>query len=60
MKMGAVSALRLTAPTAESKDGITFGGDSVNANGHWKANALEHIHNGKVTVPKMSAVVLVA
>jgi hypothetical protein len=58
MKMGAVSALRLTAPTAESKDGITFGGNSVDAEGRWKANALEHIHNGKVTVPKMSAVVL--
>jgi hypothetical protein len=58
MKMGVVSALRLTAPTPESKDGITFGGGAVDAEGRWKANALEHIHNGKVTVPKMSAVVL--
>jgi hypothetical protein len=58
MKVGAVAVLRLTAPTAESKDGVTFGGSSVDAEGRWKANALEHIRNGKVMVPKMSAVVL--
>jgi hypothetical protein len=58
MKMGEVSALRLMAPTAESKDGVTFGGDSVDPEGRWKANAPEHIRDGKVIVPKMSAVVL--
>jgi len=56
--LASFSALRLTAPSADSKTGITFGGATVDMNGHWKANAHEHISGSKVTVSPMSAVVL--
>jgi hypothetical protein len=59
LKMGTVSALRLVAPSIDSKTDVTFGGASVDAEGHWKAKTREHIHDGKVTVAKMSAAVLV-
>lgn len=56
--MGSVSILRLTSPAADSKTGVTFGGAAVDTNGQWKAKIRERIHNGNVTVPRMSAVVL--
>ena len=58
LKMGNVSALRLTAPSPDSKAEVTFGGASVDAEGRWKPKTSEHIRNGRVTVPKMSAAVL--
>jgi hypothetical protein len=58
LKIGTVSALRLMAPSAESTSDVTLGGASVDAEGRWKANTREHIHDGRVTLPKMSAVVL--
>jgi len=56
--LGTVSALRMLAPSPESKTGVTFAGASVDSSGEWKAREVEHIHNGRVTVPRMSAVVL--
>jgi len=54
----AVSVLRLTAPSAESKSGITLGRSGVDLRGRWTAASEEHIQDGVVTVPRMSAVVL--
>lgn len=56
--MGEVTALRLVAPLPDSKIGVTFGGSSVDANGHWIAIKKEQIRNGVVAVPAMSAIVL--
>jgi hypothetical protein len=56
--MGSVLALRLLAPSPESKTGVTFGGTSVDPDGRWMAKSQEHIHDGVVPVPRMSAVVL--
>jgi hypothetical protein len=58
LKMGTVSALRLSAPSPDSKDQVTLGGASVDTEGRWKAKTREHIHDGRVTIPKMSAAVL--
>jgi hypothetical protein len=58
LKMGAMSALRLTAPSAESTSDVIFGGASVDAEGHWKQNTRERIRDGSVTVSKMNAIVL--
>jgi hypothetical protein len=51
-------ALRLLAPSPDSKTEVTFGGASVNAEGRWTAKSNEHIRGGKVIVPRMSAAVL--
>ena len=55
-------ALRLSGPTLESKDGVTFGGSSVTVNGDWKARVLEPLESkGEVSgvhVPAASAVVV--
>lgn len=58
LRMGNVSALRLAAPSADSKTGVTFGGSAVDAEGRWKAGTREKIRGEAVTVPRMSAVVL--
>jgi len=58
MGMGSVQALRLLAPSADSKIGVTFGGASVDAEGQWTAKNEELIHDGVVSVPRMSAIVL--
>jgi hypothetical protein len=56
--MRGVAALRLHALGPESKTGVTFGGASVSSDGKWKAVEEERIHEGMVTVPRMSAAVL--
>ena len=53
-----LSAMRMLSPAPDSKTGVTFAGVSVDASGAWKAREVEHIHDGRVTVPHMSAVVL--
>jgi len=58
MGMGNVSALRLLAPAPDSKTGITFGGASVSAEGRWQPAKEEHVRDGMLTVPRMSAAVL--
>jgi len=56
--MNSGKALRLTAPSAESKTGITFGDSAVDLDGRWKAGTKEEIRDGAVAIPRMSAVVL--
>jgi hypothetical protein len=58
LEMGGVSALRLLAPSPDSTTGVTFAGASVNSEGSWTAKKQEYIHDGVVSVPRMSAVVL--
>ena len=55
---GAVTALRMTAPSPDNKTDVTFGGAAVAPDGRWKAKTRERIRDGSVTLPKMSAVVL--
>jgi hypothetical protein len=52
--------LRLTAPSADNKTGVLFGGTQVGENGRWRAASAERIGGGAVTVPPMSAAVLLA
>ena len=51
-------ALRLIAPSGESKTGITFGNAAVDPNGRWREGAKEEIRDGAVAIPRMSAIVL--
>lgn len=55
-------ALRLMAPSAQSRTGITLGGSAVDAEGRWRAASgdagRELIRDGAVIVPRMSAVVV--
>ena len=56
------NALRLIAPSLESKEGVTFGGSSVTATGQWKPALIETLptkaRNCVVHLPAASAVVL--
>jgi hypothetical protein len=54
------TVLRLSAPAADSKTEVRFGGAQVDASGRWKAAHPERIHGGSVVVPPMSAVVVLA
>ena len=56
--MNTVTALRLIAPSAGSKTGITFGDSAVDPDGRWKAATKEEIRDGAVAIPRMSAIVL--
>ncbi len=53
-----VEAIRLRAPTEDSKTGVTFGGASVDASGTWPPPRAEQVSGLEVTVPRMSAAVL--
>lgn len=57
-----VRVLRLSGPALDSKDGVTLGGASVNANGEWTPSQVEHLHNHageyKIDIPAASASVL--
>jgi hypothetical protein len=54
--------LRLTAPSAESKDGVTFGGASVNPNGDWTPRLTESVKRESnrfvVELPAASAAIV--
>jgi hypothetical protein len=54
--------LRLTAPSAESKTGITFGGGSVDSKGHWAPRGTQSVtlksNRFVVQVPAASAAVI--
>jgi len=58
LDLGGVTIQRLLAPTPESMTSVTFGDATVDAEGRWKAKQLETIHNVRITVPRMSAIVL--
>lgn len=55
--LGRVAALRLNAPSPDSKTGITFGGSAVDQDGRWKAANTKEIVDGSLIVPRMSAIV---
>jgi len=52
--------LRLVAPAADSKTGITLGGAQVDESGRWRAASQERIHDGSVAVPHMSAALIIS
>ena len=58
LRMGDLIAYRLLSPSSGSKSGVTFGGSSVDADGPWAPGSLEHIRDARLTVPRMTAVVL--
>lgn len=58
MGMNRASVLRLTAPAADSKSGVTFGGAAVDSSGRWKAALREEVRDGSVLVPGMSAALI--
>lgn len=57
LRMGEVTILRMTAPAADSTTGVTLGGSSVDASGHWAPKKKERIRNHELVVPPMSAIV---
>ena len=59
LKLKHATVLRLVAPAADSKTGVTFGGAIVGADGRWKALSTEQVRGGNVAVSPMSAAVLV-
>ena len=52
------NVLRLVAPSAGSKSGVTFGAATVDETGRWRPRSHERAGNGQVHVPPMSAAVL--
>lgn len=56
--MNTVIALRLIAPSAESKTGIMFGDSAVDPDGRWNTRSKEEIRDGAIAIPRMSAIVL--
>jgi hypothetical protein len=58
----AAEALRLTAPAAQSKTGVTLGGAQVGADGAWSPRDSENIsiagHTASLPVPAASAVLV--
>jgi len=58
LKLKHATVLRLVAPAADSKTGVTFGGAIVGADGRWKAVSPEQVRDGDVAVSPMSAAVL--
>lgn len=56
--MDRAAGLKLSAPSADSKIGITFADSPVAPDGRWKVGIEVEIHDGAVTVPRLSAIVL--
>lgn len=52
--------LRLEAPSSDSKERVTFGGESVNPRGDWKPRKRERLAAGTLSVPAMSAAVVIS
>lgn len=57
------NAWRLTAPSLQAKDGVTFAGNSVSAEGTWSPKTVESVpqigSNYQIIVPAGSAVVVI-
>jgi hypothetical protein len=53
-----LAAMRLLAPSANSKTDVTFAGASVDTSGKWAPTHIERIPDSEVPIPKLSAVVL--
>jgi hypothetical protein len=56
------SAIRLAAPSVQSKNGITFGGASVDPDGNWKVARQENVKvihgNALIALPASSAAIV--
>ncbi len=52
--------LRLLAPAADSKTDVTLGGAEVDEGGQWRAANEEHVRGEQVTVPHMSAALVLS
>ena len=52
--------LRLLAPSAESKSGVTLGGAQVGSDGRWRATSNEFVHGGEIAVPHLSAALVIS
>jgi hypothetical protein len=55
---GHASGLRLTGPSLDSTTGVTLGGTTVDATGHWASARWESIPSGIVLVPPGSAIIV--
>ncbi len=55
---GSLHALRLTAPSASSKAGVTLAGASVDPDGTWHPKHLEPVHHPNILIPPMSAIIV--
>jgi hypothetical protein len=60
LRMGELIAYRLVSPAADSKSRVTFGGSSVKTDGGWRPEDPEPIRDSRVTIPRLTAVVLCA
>lgn len=61
-RLGEGQVFRLSGPSLQSKDGITFGGSAVDSNGTWKPGVAELVHSSgnraTIRIPAGSAAVL--
>ncbi|MEO6924448.1 MAG: glycosyl hydrolase family 79 C-terminal domain-containing protein, partial [Bryocella sp.] len=58
--MGRGSVLRLRAPSADSKTGVSFGDAVVDESGRWRSQSNERLQGTDLVIPHMSAAVLLA
>lgn len=56
--MSNATAIRLGAPSMESKEDVTLGRAAVDPSGAWQPKEFEKIHRGQLSVPHGSAVVV--
>jgi len=56
--MARPEVMRLQAPAIDSRDGITFAGAAIGADGNWSAVNAEAIHGAQIPVSRMSAAVI--
>jgi len=52
--------LRLSAPSLDSRDAVTLGGNSIDPRGNWMARGVQRIDLTTISVPAMSAVAIIA
>jgi hypothetical protein len=58
LQLSEVNAMRLTAPSVDSRSNIRFAGAEVADDGSWTAERVEQVDGRRVPIPRMSAVVL--
>ncbi len=56
--MSNMNVLRLLSPLPDDTRRVTFGGASVDEDGRWRPSVVERIHQGRVLVLRMSAIVI--
>jgi hypothetical protein len=58
LSLQSAQVLRLTAPNLTSKDGVSFAGAEVDAQGRWSPKSEERLQSDSIALPAASAVVL--